>query len=210
MILSFDEQSLPVLCKQLADAHPVFATILKAYGPPPFWNRTPSFATLVHIILEQQVSLASAKAAFLQLQQHIGHVTPENLLALTDEALRSCYFSRQKTVYARALATAVQNNTLDIAALQHLPDDAVRLQLTAIKGIGNWTADVFLMMTLHRTDCFPGGDIALLASVRENAGLAPGTSREIILQLAEAWRPYRTVAAFMLWHAYIKKRNIKW
>ncbi|RFM30213.1 DNA-3-methyladenine glycosylase family protein [Deminuibacter soli] len=209
MINCFSGDTLPAQCDKLARQHKVFAGIIKAYGYPPFWSRTPSFATLVHIILEQQVSLASAKAAFLKLQEKTGHITPAALLALTDEEMRACYFSRQKTGYARALAQAVLNNSLQLETLPLLNDEDVRKQLTAIKGIGNWTADVFLMMTLHRTDCFPGGDIALLASVRENLSLPASATKDEILSIATAWSPLRTVAAFMLWHAYIEKRGIK-
>lgn len=205
---SFDETSFYKLCDHLAkkDAH--IKAILKEHGYPPIWSRKPSFETLIHIILEQQVSLASAKAALVKLQEKIGTVTPKKLLQLSDEALKSCYFSRQKIVYARALATAIESGELSLTKLQHLSDEEIRETLTKIKGIGNWTVDVFLMMVLHRTDLFPTGDIALMNSVRHVKTIAQAT-REEILSLAEAWRPNRTVAAFVFWHAYIKRKNIK-
>jgi DNA-3-methyladenine glycosylase II len=205
----FTKESLKQLCDRLAAEHAVFHTILQQYGYPPFWSRTASFATLIHIVLEQQVSLASAKAAFLKLQEKIGTVTPEKLLLLTDEEMKACYFSRQKTVYARELAHHVLEKQLVIEELERLPDEWVRRQLTAVKGIGNWTADIFLMMVLHRTDCFPPGDIALITSLREAVAAAPGTTKETLLAVTENWRPYRTIAAFLLWHAYICKRNIR-
>lgn len=206
---SFDETSFYLLCDHLAkqDAH--IAAILKEYGYPPVWSRKASFETLIHIILEQQVSLASAKAALVKLKEKIGTVTPKKLLGLSDAELKACYFSRQKTSYARALATAIENGELSLKKLQHLPDDEIREALTKIKGIGNWTVDVFLMMVLHRTDLFPTGDIALMNSVRHVKTISNAT-REEILALAEAWRPNRTVAAFVFWHAYIKRKNINY
>jgi DNA-3-methyladenine glycosylase II len=164
---------------------------------------------MIHIILEQQVSLASAKAALVKLKEKTGAVTARKLLLLSDEELRACYFSRQKIVYARCLANAIESGDLSIKKLQHLPDDEIRTALTQIKGIGNWTVDVFLMMVLHRTDLFPTGDIALMNSVKHVKQLHSQTSKENILELAEAWRPNRTVAAFIFWHAYIKRKNIK-
>lgn len=206
---SFDETSFYKLCDHLGkkDAH--IKAILKEHGYPPVWSRKPSFETLIHIILEQQVSLASAKAALVKLQEKIGTVTPAKLLRLSDEELKACYFSRQKIVYARALATAIESGELSLAKLQYLSNEEIREALTKIKGIGNWTVDVFLMMVLHRTDLFPTGDIALMNSVRHVKTISQAT-REEILSLAEAWRPNRTVAAFVFWHAYIKRKNIKY
>jgi DNA-3-methyladenine glycosylase II len=206
---SFDDLSFYKLCDQLAkkDAH--IKEIISTHGYPPIWSREPSFETLIHIILEQQVSLASAKAALVKLKEKIGAVTPKKLLQLSDEELKACYFSRQKTVYARCLATAIVNGELSIKKLQSLSNDEIRETLTKIKGIGNWTVDVFLMMVLHRTDLFPTGDIALMNSVRFVKSLEAHSTREEILALAEAWRPNRTVAAFLFWHAYIKRKNIK-
>ncbi len=207
-VTGFTEEGLKNTCDHLAATHAVFKTILQQYGYPPYWSRTASFATLIHIVLEQQVSLASAKAAFLKLQEKIGAITPGKLLQLTDEEMKACYFSRQKTLYARELAHNVLEQQLVIEELEYLPDAWVRKRLTAMKGIGDWTADIFLMMVLHRPDCFPPGDIALMTSLREATASPPGATRETLLALTEAWRPYRTVAAFLLWHAYICKRNI--
>jgi DNA-3-methyladenine glycosylase II len=208
-IQCFDETNFYSLCDHLAwrDIH--LKNIIQTYSYPPFWNRTPTFATLVHIILEQQVSLASAKAAFLKLQEKIGHITPEYLLQLTDEEMKACYFSRQKIIYAKALASSIVSGDLIIEQLNELDDDSIINKLQKIKGIGNWTTDVFLMMALHRCDCFPTGDIALIKSIKEVKDLPPATSREEILSIANHWKPYRTIAAYLLWHSYIKKRNIK-
>lgn len=205
---TFTETTLITYCDKLAKKDKHLKGIITQHGYPPFWNRTASFATMVHIILEQQVSLASAKAAFLKLQEKIGHILPEKLLLLTDEEMKACYFSRQKMVYARHLATAVVNKALVIEDLEKLSNDDIRLLLKKLKGIGDWTVDVFLMMVLHRNDVFPPGDIALMKSLKEVKGLPIDTPREEVLQIAEAWKPYRTIAAFLLWHAYIKKRNM--
>ncbi|WP_153796921.1 DNA-3-methyladenine glycosylase family protein [Foetidibacter luteolus] len=206
---SFNEDNFSTLCDKLARRDKDLKRIIQTYGYPPFWSRTISFATLIHIILEQQVSLASAKAAFLKLQEKIGHITAERIMLLTDEELKACYFSRQKIQYARHLAFAVTTGSLVIESLPGKTDDEVRTELKKIKGIGDWTADVFLMMVLHRNDFFPPGDIALIKSAKEVKGLPPETTRETVLQAAEKWKPYRTIAAYLLWHAYIRKRNIK-
>lgn len=205
----FDKNSLEQLCNRLARKDTSLRAIIAEYGYPPFWSRKPVFETLVHIILEQQVSLASAKAALDKLKEKIGIITPEKLLSLSDETLKACYFSRQKMGYARCLAEAVQNKSLNLESLSFLPDEIIREKLTAIKGIGNWTADVYLMMVLHRTDLFPTGDIALMNSVKHCKQLPAHTSKEAILDIAEQWKPYRTVAAFLFWHAYIKRKNIR-
>lgn len=204
----FNEDNFISFCNMLAAKDKDLHAVIQEYGDPPLWSRTASFATLIHIILEQQVSLASAKAAFLKLEVKIGHITPERLLALSDEEMKDCYFSRQKIIYARHLATAIIQCEFNIEALAGLEDDVVRLNMKKLKGIGDWTTDVFMMMVLHRCDCFPTGDIALIKSIKEVKNLAAETTKEQILSLAEKWRPYRTVAAFILWHAYIRKRNI--
>jgi DNA-3-methyladenine glycosylase II len=128
---------------------------------------------------------------------------------LTDEELRSCYFSRQKIIYARELAKAVQSKQLRLNKISIAHEDEVRLELKKIKGIGDWTVDVYLMHALQRIDLFPLGDIALVNSLKETKRLLPHTTKENMLKIAEPWRPYRTVASMILWHAYIKKRNIK-
>lgn len=209
MVKTFTKENFQLLCDKLAKKDKHLYTIIKTCGYPPFWSRVPSFATLINIILEQQVSLASAKAAFLKLESTIGHITPAKILMLSDEEMKACYFSRQKAKYARHLSEAVLTGELNIDALQSLPDEAIRTQLKKIKGIGDWTVDVFLMMVLHRCDCFAMGDIALIKSIREVKELPVEISKEEILSLVEKWKPYRTIAAFMLWHAYIKRRNLR-
>ncbi len=208
-MISFDENGFKKICDRLAKKDVALQNIIAAYGYPPVWSRKPSFETLIHIILEQQVSLASAKAALNKLKEKIGIITPKRLLLLSDEELKACYFSRQKIHYARCLAKEIMSGKLSVKNLQYLTDEQVREKLTAIKGIGNWTVDVFLMMVLHRTDLFPTGDIALINSMKHIKQLPAHTSKESIALLAEAWKPYRTVGAFLIWHAYIQRKNIK-
>jgi DNA-3-methyladenine glycosylase II len=205
---SFDKNNFHSFCNILAERDSDLKNIITQHGFPPLWSRVPSFSTLIHIILEQQVSLASAKAAFLKLESAIGHITPEKILELSDEEMKACYFSRQKIKYARHLAETILNGELNIEVLQALPDEVVRTELKKVKGIGDWTVDVFLMMVLHRNDCFATGDIALIKSIKEVKGLPVVTSKEEILSVVENWKPFRTIAAFLLWHAYIKKRNL--
>ena len=205
----FNKDNFQLLCNKLGKKDRHLSAIIKTHGYPPLWSRTASFSTLINIILEQQVSLASAKAAFLKLQEKIGHITPEKILQLTDGELKACYFSRQKIKYARHLAGAILNKELSIDTLNNLPDELIRTELKKIKGIGDWTVDVYLMMALNRCNCFPTGDIALIKSIKEVKALAAETTKEAILQIADTWKPYRTIAAYLLWHAYIIKRNIK-
>ena len=133
----------------------------------------------------------------------------QKILALTDEEMRACYFTRQKIVYARGLAKAIKTKKLVLGRLTNLPDEAIRTELKKLKGIGDWTVDVYLMHALQRSDLFPLGDIALVNSMREHKKLGKDFPKEKMLQLAEPWKPYRTVATMILWHAYIKKRGMK-
>jgi DNA-3-methyladenine glycosylase II len=205
----FTKDNFQLLCRKLARKDGDLAAIIKTHQYPPMWVRPQKFSTLVLAILEQQVSLAAAYAAYKKLKEKTRLITPGNILSLTDTELRACYFSRQKIIYVRDLALAIQNKTLQLAKLAALPDDAVRTQLTKIKGIGTWTADVYLMHALRRTDVFPLGDLALVNSIKEIKQLPPHTTKEHLLELGEAYRPYRTIASMIYWHAYIKKRNIK-
>ena len=207
--LVFNEISFAEICRKLAKKDSDLANIIKEYGFPPMWTRPATFQTLILTILEQQVSLASAYAAFKKLKEKIGFVTPAKILALTDEELRSCYFSRQKIIYARELAKAIQSKKLRLKNLSLLPDEDIRATMIQLKGIGHWTIDVYLMHALQRTDLFPLGDIALVNSLKETKQLPKDISKDEMLKIAEPWRPYRTVAAMILWHAYIQKRGIK-
>ena len=206
-IASFDQANFIAKCRLLAKKDPDLRSVIQQYGYPPLWKRDQGFETLIHIILEQQVSLASAKAALDKLKEKLTHITPENLLLLTDEELKACYFSRQKIIYSRELARVIRSEELILNTLSNATDEQIRETLTKLKGIGHWTVDVYLMMALQRSDLFPTGDIALIKSIKEVKQLPADTSKEAIIQLAEKWRPNRTIAAFILWHAYLSKRK---
>jgi DNA-3-methyladenine glycosylase II len=206
-INSFSKFNFTAICDKLAKKDKELALIIRRFGYPPMWQREPGFQTLIHIILEQQVSLASAKAALDRLIERIGHISPEKLVELTDEDMRSCYFSRQKTVYARYLAQSILDKHLDLEALNSEPDEMIRTELKKIKGIGDWTVDVYLLMALQRADIFPVGDLAMVNSMKTVKTLAPGTGKEELLLMAEDWRPYRSVAAMILWHNYLESRK---
>lgn len=208
-IPTFGKHNFQPLCDELAARDPALSGIIRAHGYPPMWTRPNTFQTLVLTILEQQVSLAAAYAAFRKLREKIGYVTPEKLLRLSDEEMRACYFTRQKMGYARGLATAIRSGSIRLRGMSRLPDEEVRNRLIVFKGIGHWTIDVYLMHALQRTDLFPLGDIALVNSLRETKGLKKDLSREKMLRIAEPWRPYRTIASMILWHAYIRKRGIR-
>ncbi len=170
------------------------------------WTRPNTFESLIHIILEQQVSLASALAALNKLREKLTKITPAKLLKLTDEELKACYFSRQKMSYARYLAQAIQNKEFSPAAMETLPDEEVRKNLIALKGIGNWTADVYLMFVLQRADIFPIGDLAAVNALKKVKKLPKDTPPEQLLKISASWQPYRTVATMILWHYYLSLR----
>ena len=207
--ISFNKGSFHTLCDSLAKKDNQLKGIIHRHGYPPMWKRKPNFETLIHIILEQQVSLASAKAALNKLKRKLGAITPKNLLVLTDAEMKACYFSRQKIVYARALALSIENGELSIESLKKLENEEIRHEFKKIKGIGDWTVDVFLLMALQRIDIFPTGDLAMMNSLKKHKQLAPSTSKEEILILAEKWKPYRSIASMIFWHAYIIERGIK-
>lgn len=203
MIQTLNERKILHACQKLAAIDSDLEHILKTYGAPPLWEREKGFATLVHIILEQQVSLASAKACFDKLQHALGEITPENFLKLTDSELKFVGFSRQKTLYCRGIAESVASNELDLKSLENLPDEEVKLQLKKLKGIGDWTADIYLLMALGRPDIWPPGDVALLVALQRLKKLPARPTPDEFVALGTAWQPYRAVAARMLWHFYL-------
>lgn len=194
-------------CDEMARIDSDFAGILTAYGYPPIWSRPNTFESLVWIILEQQVSLASAKAAIEKLREYVGAITPEIVLALSDVGLRACYFSRQKSGYVRALAQALVDGELDLSELEALPAEEVRARLTKIKGIGNWTVDIYLIFVLQHRDIFPYGDLAAVNALRHLKGLPNTATREDLQHVVDTWQPYRTIATMLLWHYYLSRRR---
>ena len=196
-------QNFQSICDKLSSTDDDLAMIIGAHRYPPMWTRPNTFETLVHIILEQQVSLASALAALNKLKDRLKDLTPDAFLALTDEELKACYFSRQKTVYTRGLATELSEGRLDLHSLETLPDEEVRARLISLKGIGNWTIDVYLMFVLQRADIFPVGDLAAINALRRVKKLPKETAKEHLLEVAAHWQPYRTIATMLLWHLYL-------
>jgi DNA-3-methyladenine glycosylase II len=190
--------------KQLINYDKIIASINNKYGNPPNWKRPQGFITLCKIILEQQVSLASANAHFLKLKNYLPEFTPSDILKLTDEEMRNCQVSRQKSTYLRAISNAIINDDIDLDELPGMEEADIRKKLTAVKGIGIWTSDIYLMFCLQTKDVFPIGDIAVVNTIKELYDVK--TSEEIIL-LAEKWKPFRSLAVYYFWHYYLKKRN---
>lgn len=209
MYHTFNDANFHALCNKLTSKDRDLRSIVEQYGYPPVWTRRASFETLIHIILEQQVSLASARAALNKLKERIGTITPKKLLTLSDQELKACYFSRQKMVYARCLAAAIVAKNISLKKLSGGGDEEIRQQLKKIKGIGDWTVDVYLLFALNRTDVFPIGDLAMVNALKDIKKLPKETSQEQLLKLSERWRPYRSIATMLFWHHYIQKRGIK-
>jgi len=190
--------------KKLTTSHKIFSFIKDKYGIPPNWKRPEGFVSLSKIILEQQVSLASAEAHFIKLNSYLPEFSSSEIMKLTDEEMRSCQISRQKAKYLRALSQAVLLNELDFDELSGISADEVRKKLTSIKGIGDWTTDIYLMFCLQSKDIFPLGDIALITTIKE---LTRVRSKEGIIRFTEKLKPLRSLAAYYLWFYYLKKRN---
>ena len=207
MPITLSQNSLRKACIALSRDHEELAFVFKAYGVPPMWDREPGFATLLQIILEQQVSLASAKACFDKLSAYVGQVSPENLLSLNDAELKTVGFSRQKTAYARHLAETLLEKRLDLIALHKLPDEDVKAELIKLKGVGEWTSDIYLLMALLRPDVMPRGDIALHEAYRRLTGGEKRPNSDEFVAMAAKWSPYRSVAARLLWHFYLSERK---
>jgi len=202
----FNQSNYQNICDTLASGDNDLASIINTYGYPPLWSRPNTFETLVHIILEQQVSLASALSALNKLRERLAEIIPERLLLLTDEEMRACYVSRQKAIYLRHLAQALDTGQLNLDDLENMEGAAIRAKLTALKGIGHWTADVYLMFVLQHADVFPIGDLAAVNALKRVKNLPANTTRDEIMAIASKWRPYRTIATMLLWHFYLSSR----
>ena len=188
----------------LSEKDPIFKTIVEKYGLPVIPVRPQGFETLVLLILEQQVSIDSAKATFLKLKAKHNHFIPEKLLESSDEEFRNLGVSRQKTSYIKALATALLNKDLDLESLPTKSAQEVREELIKIKGIGHWTIDIYLMFCLQAPDLIPLGDIAVINTIKELLNIHDKEETErYVLQ----WSPHRSLATFLLWHYYLKQRN---
>ncbi|TBR59824.1 hypothetical protein B4U84_02600 [Westiellopsis prolifica IICB1] len=190
----------------LAANDPDLDYILNTFGLPPLWLREPGFATLIQIILEQQVSLASAKAVFERLQAKISPITPEKFFQLDHTELKTIGFSRQKAIYGRLLAESILTGQLDLDILNTMSDEDVRSVLKQLKGIGDWTVDIYLLMALRRPDALPKGDLGLILAIQKVKKLAQRPTPQEIEIIAENWRPWRAVATRLLWHYYLNRK----
>jgi DNA-3-methyladenine glycosylase II len=203
---SLNNRTLAQAVRRLAGLDSDLAIIAAELGTPPLWERQQGFPTLIHIILEQQVSLSSARAAFDRLLAVANPLTPESFLLLNDTELRAVGFSRQKTAYGRFLAEAIVRRDLEIDGLSSMDDETVRSNLMRIKGIGRWTADIYLLMALLRPDVWPRGDLALAVAVQRVKRFSRRPTEEELGIISSQWQPWRSVAARLLWHYYLNRR----
>lgn len=194
--------------EHLASLDPIFAECLRVGGPlRTVFSRPGGFAGLVRIVFEQQLSTRVADVVWARFETLAGTVTPDRLLSLDDETLRSCGLSRQKILYAKGIAAAVTSGRLDFDALAALPDDDALEALIALKGVGRWTADIYLMASLGRPDVWPVDDLAIKLGVQRLKGWAEKPTRDQLMAVAEPWRPYRSLAARLVWHHYVAVQN---
>jgi len=183
--------------------------IVERLGPPPLWTRDTGFPALVQIILEQQVSLASARSAFEKLEAMASPLTPRRFLRLGDRQLKRAGFSRQKMLYCRELARSIRTRRLDLDRFDAMTDEEVHARLTRVKGIGPWTADIYLLMALRRPDTWPAGDLALARAFQKIRGLRRSPTPAQLDAWSHAWRPWRAVAARLLWHDYLNPQVVE-
>ena len=200
------KQKLAIIASDLATRDKELASIFKRHGPPPLWRRATGFSTLVHIILEQQVSLRSGKAMFDRLNAAIDPFNPEEFVDRGENYLRSLGVTRQKSAYLVHLASLIVEGELNLALLSRMHDHEARIALMRVKGIGSWSADVYLLMAMRRADIWPAGDLALAVAAQDLMGLKIRPTPEELESLAERWRPHRAVAARMLWQYYLAKK----
>jgi DNA-3-methyladenine glycosylase II len=200
---TLDEGTLREAVRVLVERDPDLAAVIARHGVPPLWARPPGFPTLTRIILEQQVSLSSAKAAYDRLEARIGEPEPETFLLLNDVELKGIGFSRQKTHYVRLLAESLRDGSFDLDEVEGLGDEEARIRLMELKGIGPWSADIYLLMALRRPDIWPLGDLALVSAVVKIKGLPSPPSFNEFKAIGEAWRPWRSVAARIAWFEYL-------
>ena len=205
--VALDGRLLARAVRTLARMEPRFAQIVARYGLPPLWPREPGFETLALLMLEQQVSLAQARAMYGRIATATGGVTPATVSALGEAGLRSIGVTRQKSAYLGALATQLHTGQLDLGAIDALPDVEAAAALDALRGVGPWTAQCYLLFALRRHDVFPAADLALIEAVRQLWDLRSRPSPRALARRAEAWRPHRAAAARLLWHHYLSERG---
>ncbi len=195
-------ESIQANLTSLADREPAFAKVIDQLGMPEPRNSEPGAETLLRTIVGQQVSVAAARSMWAKLEAAFGSPPDlEKLLAASDEELRAAGMSRQKSGYIRSLAQLVLSGELDLGNLPADDEEAIAL-LTKIKGIGRWSAEIYLLFAEGRADVFPAGDLAVLVEIGRLLGLPDKPSEKQLRDLAEAWRPYRGAAAVLAWHSY--------
>jgi DNA-3-methyladenine glycosylase II len=196
------KKSIKSAVQALAEREPAFAAVVDRHGVPEPRNSEPGATTLLRTIVGQQVSVAAARSMWAKLEAAFGSPPDLNrLLAATDEQLRAAGMSRQKSGYIRSLAELVISGELDLANLPADDEEAIAL-LTKIKGIGRWSAEIYLLFAEGRADVFPAGDLAVMVELGRLMGLADKPSEKQLRELAEAWRPHRGAAAVLAWHSY--------
>lgn len=203
----FDETSYRQGIEHLSQADQDLQSVIERYGPPPEWTREPGFATLVRIILEQKVSLAAAAAVYRRLLSLIGPLTPENFVLQPEDRLYALGVSRRKIIYCRELARSIIDQQLDLRGLTCLSDQEAIAELKKIKGIGQWTATIYLLMCLRRLDVWPLGDLALIQAVSHLKGIDHDRAR--LETISDPWRPYRSIAARICWHYYLRHPTLR-
>ncbi len=192
-------------CRRLATSDRHLAQIFRRHGPPPLWSRRAGFRSLVQIILEQQVSLASGRATMRRIERAFGKICPRSLAQAGEDGLRLAGVTRQKARYCALLAEASRRGDLDLRAISRAPDQEAMDMLIRFKGIGRWTAEVYLLMALLRPDVWPAGDLALAKAVQRLYRLPERPREDAMRGFAEPWRPFRAVAARLLWKDYLSR-----
>ena len=196
------KESIEAAVSALASREPAFAGVVQKFGVPEPRRSERGAQTLLRTILGQQVSVAAARSMWAKLEAAFGSPPDLNLLlAASDEELRAAGMSRQKSGYLRSLAELVISGELDLEALPQDNEEAIAL-LTRIKGIGRWSAEIYLLFAEGRPDVFPAGDLAVMVELGRLLGLADKPTEKQLRELAEAWRPYRGAAAVLAWHSY--------
>ena len=203
MTLQLTTETLAEGVAELARRDPHLAAVVARHGAPPLWDRPPGFETLVQIILEQQISLSAGRAAYGRLERLAGAVTPERVASLAESDLRSAGLTRQKSSYIRGLAVAIVAGEFNPSGLIEMDDETARIELIKLRGVGAWTADIYLLMALGRADIWPAGDLALVAAIREVKRMRSLPSVDRVARITRGWSPWRAVAARVLWHHYL-------
>jgi len=202
-------KSLSQAVAQLAARDRDLAAVVEAFGPPPMWARRPEFATLVRIIIEQQVSLAAARTMYKRLQASIGGVTPLSVHRTGVDGLRALGFTGQKASYCIGLADMILTGTLDLGRVARAELAVGRSMLLAVRGLGHWSVDIYFLMALRRPDIWPHGDLALADATHKVKRLPVRPDYRSLTAMAAQWAPLRSVAARILWHHYLSTRNTK-